>query len=52
MKIRRVLHFTVISMLLSVLLSSCFLFKSKNKCDSCPGLVKVKKTKKSSKGSI
>lgn|GEM_PF-4649774 len=52
MKLRRVLHITVATMLLSALFSSCFLFKSKNKCDSCPGLVKVKKTKKASKGSI
>lgn len=33
-------------------LQSCFLFKGKNRCDSCPGIIKHKKTKKSTKGSI
>lgn len=35
---------------LTLALESCFLIK--NKCDSCPGLVKNKKVRRSSKGSI
>lgn len=33
-------------------LESCFLFRGKNKCASCPGISKPKRTRKASKGSI
>lgn len=48
---RYLLLFSVI-LLVTSSLESCFLFKGKNRCDSCPGLVKQKRTKKQSKGSI
>jgi hypothetical protein len=38
--------------LFTTITQGCFLFKGKNKCDSCPGIIKHKKTRKSTKGSI
>ncbi len=48
---RYILLFSILVIVTSSL-ESCFIFRSKNKCDSCPGLVKVKRTRKQSKGSI
>jgi hypothetical protein len=47
-------YFLLISVAVLALstLESCFIFRPKNKCDSCPGIIKHKKAKKSSKGSI
>jgi hypothetical protein len=48
---RYLLLFSVIALVTSGL-ESCFIFKGKNRCDSCPGLVKQKRTKRHTKGSI
>ncbi len=48
---RYLLLFSAAAVLLSTM-EGCFIFRPKNKCDSCPGLIKRKKTRKSSKGSI
>ncbi|MCE3228325.1 MAG: hypothetical protein K0S32_2876 [Bacteroidetes bacterium] len=52
---KRYLLLLLMSALFMGTLESCFLFRGKNKCDSCPGILKYKKTKKvrkASKGSI
>ncbi len=53
MSFKRIIVFGFIAALSFTALPGCFL--KKNKCDSCPGIMKYKKTKKirkSSKGSI
>lgn len=47
---KRNLFILIILAILITTMEGCFL--QKNKCDSCPGIVKPKKVRKSSKGSI
>ena len=49
---KRYLLLLTASVILLSTMEGCFMFKPKNKCDSCPGIIKRKKIKKSSKGSI
>lgn len=49
--LKRYLLITAVFALLAGTFESCKLFK-KNQCDTCPGLTKTKKVRKSSKGSI
>lgn len=42
--------FVVVS--ISLLFQDCYAFRGKNKCDTCPGLVKGKKVRRPSKGSL
>lgn len=46
---RSLIIFSILA-IVACTMESCFL--KKNKCDGCPGLVKNKKVRKSSKGSI
>lgn len=48
--LKRYVILLVATSVLTLTMESCFLLK--NKCDSCPGLVKNKKVRRSSKGSI
>lgn len=48
--VKRYVVLLLAASVLTLTLESCFLIK--NKCDSCPGLVKNKKVRRSSKGSI
>jgi hypothetical protein len=51
-KFNKVITISLLGFVLLTSIQSCFLFKGKNKCDSCPGIIKHKRTKKSTKGSI
>lgn len=51
-KITKTLMALLLLVSIAVLFQECFIFRRKNKCDSCPGLVKNKKIRKPTKGSI
>lgn len=51
-KFNKVIATSLLGFMLLSSMQGCFLFRGKNKCDSCPGIIKHKRTKKSTKGSI
>jgi len=49
---RRYLLLFAVAVIAMSTMEGCFIFRGKNKCDSCPGIIKHKKTRKQTKGSI
>jgi hypothetical protein len=50
-RLKRCVVYFMLAASISLVFQEC-IFRRKNRCDSCPGLVKQKKVKKATKGSI